>query len=100
VLIPHKPEYHSFLFVLIKFNLEQITEGHQGSVINFITKGMIEEFSFKIPENIENYLHHFEAIYRRVDLNSAQISALTSLRDTLLPKLMSGQVRVKKKLDS
>ena len=32
---------------------------------------------------------------KRIDLNHRQITSLTALRDTLLPKLMSGEVRVR-----
>ncbi|OJU23522.1 MAG: hypothetical protein BGN92_09365 [Sphingobacteriales bacterium 41-5] len=34
-------------------------------------------------------------IFEKIKLNSKQIQSLTKLRDTLLPKLMSGEVRVK-----
>jgi type I restriction enzyme S subunit len=33
-------------------------------------------------------------MYQRIDANEAENSNLESLRDTLLPKLMSGEVRV------
>jgi type I restriction enzyme S subunit len=34
--------------------------------------------------------------YKKINHNNFQIQTLTQLRDTLLPKLMSGEVRVKK----
>ncbi|AQX49239.1 restriction endonuclease subunit S [Elizabethkingia anophelis] len=34
-------------------------------------------------------------IYNKIEINRIQIQTLTKLRDTLLPKLMSGEVRVK-----
>ncbi len=33
--------------------------------------------------------------YKKINQNKLQIQTLTKLRDTLLPKLMSGEVRVK-----
>jgi type I restriction enzyme S subunit len=35
-----------------------------------------------------------EDLHRKKDLNIVTIDNLTALRDTLLPKLMSGEVRV------
>jgi type I restriction enzyme S subunit len=35
-----------------------------------------------------------EAIQNKIESNQTQIRTLTALRDTLLPKLMSGEVRV------
>ena len=34
-------------------------------------------------------------IFNKMEINTEQIQSLTKTRDTLLPKLMSGQVRVK-----
>lgn len=97
VLIPDDILYFNFLFTLIRYYLPDITGSHQGSVINFITKGMITDFAFKFPEfsdMIKAKLAYFDKIYEKVDSNFRQISLLEKLRDSLLPKLMSGEVRV------
>lgn len=97
VLIPYDVKYFGFLFTLMRYYLSEITGGHQGSVINFITKGMITDFTFSMPndrELISKKLEHFNEIYEKVDSNTNQIHTLERLRDTLLPKLMSGEVRV------
>lgn len=99
VLMPYEQRFFGFLYTLMKFFLGDITGGHRGSVINFITKGMIENFPVKLPttkvDNIEEWLRPFNDIYLLVDSNSAKIDTLERLRETLLPKLMSGEVRVK-----
>ncbi|MDP1638140.1 MAG: restriction endonuclease subunit S [Candidatus Nitrotoga sp.] len=97
VLIPYDVKYFSFLYTLMKFYLLEITGGYQGSVINFITKGMITEFKFRLPDehiNIDEKLAQFNKLYEKIDSNNSQIQTLEKLRDTLLPKLMSGEVRV------
>ncbi len=97
VLIPSDVTYFGFLYTLMKYYLNEITDGHQGSVINFITKGMITGFSFNLPRNrssIANKLFRFNQIFEKVDSNTNQIHTLEKLRDTLLPKLMSGEVRI------
>jgi len=39
-------------------------------------------------------LLYFDRIYDKVDANTSQIQTLDKLRDTLLPKLIDGEVRV------
>ena len=96
VLIPYEGKYFGFLYTLIKFYLDEITGGACGSVIRFITKGMITDFTFSVPKtNFDKKLEQMNEIYSKVDSNQAQIRTLENLRDTLLPKLMSGKVRVK-----
>jgi len=95
VLIPYEEKYFGFLYTLIKFYLDEITGGAQGSVIRFITKGMITNFIFLLPKmNFDDKLEQLNEIYSKVDFNQSQIRTLENLRDTLLPKLMSGEVRV------
>jgi len=97
VLMPHDKKYFGFLYALMKYFLSEITSGHQGSVINFITKGMIENFSVRLPKESQNMDHIFKEyneMFEKVDSNQTQIRTLQSLRDTLLPKLMSGEVRI------
>jgi type I restriction enzyme S subunit len=43
---------------------------------------------------LEKFDEIIEPIFSKVLYNTIQIQSLTTSRDTLLPKLMSGQVRV------
>lgn len=96
VLSPHEPGLMNALYVIMQWFLEPITSGARGSVINFITKGMIEGFSFKYkPELLSSFALQCDLLFDKVDNNNGQISILTGIRDALLPKLMSGEVRVK-----
>ena len=62
-----------------------------------ITFDSIKDFPIVIPSN--EYKQQFEEILKPImskqKVNIDQIQSLTKTRDTLLPKLMSGQVRVK-----
>jgi type I restriction enzyme S subunit len=99
VLIPYDPEYFNFLYLFMKFNLDEITGSFKGSVINYITKDMITNFKFSLPKDRSSIKKdkflYFDRIYDKVDANTSQIQTLEKLRDTLLPKLMSGEIRVK-----
>lgn len=96
VLTPYKKELLGFLYYLTKHFLNDITAGHRGSVIRFITKGMIENFKIKIPNNteLEQKAKIFNEIIQAIDSYKNENHKLSKIRDSLLPKLMSGKIRV------
>ena len=98
VLIPTISRYTSWLYYAVKFHLSEITKAARGSVINFITKGNLEDFRFIGPKDINNFtlIDQFTAINSAIDNNIKEIYTLSSLRDSLLPKLMSGEIDVSK----
>jgi type I restriction enzyme S subunit len=98
VLIPHNELEVGYLYYGMRYYLDDITMGHCGSVINFITKGMIENFHLLIMPDTSIFnevCRRLNEINEKIDSNDLQIRTLRRLRDTLLPKLMSGEVRVK-----
>ena len=95
VLIPFDQRYHSFLYLTIKYYLQEITGGSRGSVIKFITKGNIADFEISIPnDDISNKLEILDSLYANIDINTKENKNLAILRDTLLPRLMSGELSV------
>ena len=97
VLIPHHEELLGFLYFLMKKDLSLITGGSRGSVIKFITKGIIENYRVELPD--DNDLAAFAPIFSEllylISHNNEQIQTLVALRDSLLPQLMTGKVEVK-----
>lgn len=69
----------------------------QGTVFGSIGKDDFNSIDTFIPD-VER-VQQFEAIANPLDdkifINSFQIHTLSRMRDTLLPKMMSGEVRVK-----
>ena len=61
---------------------------HAGSSIDNLV------FSFPDENKIAEFNNLIDPIFTKIQLNKVQIRTLTQLRDTLLPKLMSGEVRV------
>ena len=59
----------------------------------------ILDISILLPVNDVLFNYHFVTvpIFNKRSVNKRQINYLTQLRDTLLPKLMSGEVRVRDK---
>ena len=96
VLIPHNNRYLGWLFYAIKRNLNKITSGARGSVIKFITKGNLEDFTFWAPIDLTKceIIDKFNVINNTIELKRAENARLASIRDTLLPKLMSGELKI------
>ena len=67
-----------------------------GSTVRHTSPSRIYDFEFALPS--ENTLDLFSGtvrkLIRKMQMSSEQIQTLTKTRDTLLPKLMSGQIRV------
>lgn len=96
VLIPHNPQYTAWLYYAIKYSLKEITSAARGSVIKFITKSNLADFKFTAPMELKDseIIKKFDSIRKTIAHNQQEITHLTTLRDTLLPKLMSGEVDV------
>ena len=96
VLIPHNPQYTSWLFYAVKYHLNDITSAARGSVIKFITKGNLADFKFPAPQGLDKaeIIEKFDCFRRIIASNEQESRRLAELRDTLLPKLMSGELKV------
>lgn len=86
-----------YLWLISKIGQEQLAAITIGSTQEALTIEGLKSISFKIPpkEKIKDYEIEFNSIIEKIESNQIQIKTLTQTRDTLLPKLMSGEVRVK-----
>ncbi|MDM1137838.1 restriction endonuclease subunit S [Empedobacter sp. R132-2] len=73
-----------------------IAQSH-ATTMGHIKRSDLDEAMVLIPDNdeIEKMTFQMNPILDKIQLNNNQINSLSKLRDTLLPKLMSGEVRVK-----
>lgn len=96
VLIPYNPRYTSWLYYAVKYNLAEITSAARGSVIRFITKGTLENFSFLAPRELDKceIIDTFSTINHAIEQRVQENYRLQALRDYLLPRLMSGEINV------
>ncbi len=88
-----------FYYLWCKHHLAEfisIAASH-ATTMGHIKRSDLDEAMVFIPSNEEVKLmsQQIEPIIDKVIANNNQIRTLTALRDTLLPKLMSGEVRVK-----
>ena len=82
------------LFMLLKnTNVQHIVTGAVQPKIN---QGNMNSLKFVIPDNpCKNRLQNFiNQLYAKIGANDEQSKTLTQIRDLLLPKLMSGKIRV------
>ena len=98
VLMPDSPALLGYLYCAVKRNLSEITSGSRGSVIRFITKGNIADYKIAVPPNPEQNwtIMQLRLILKLIDAYNRVITKLETLRDTLLSKLMSGEIDVSK----
>ena len=91
---PVRNKYSSFLFFLLKhLSLNKMAEGSSHPLL---TQTLLKSIPMFLPpaELIEAYILKVDVWLNKVDFNKKQIQTLEKLRGTLLPKLISGEVRV------
>lgn len=89
--------YYTYTYFKLKSLMKEIKQFNDtGTVFGSISKNDFEELSVVIPphDEIENFQKEVKPIDDKVITNCLQIRTLEKLRDNLLPKLMSGEVRV------
>lgn len=93
-----------FLFQFTKSNFfqHQAINRSRGSVQTCLFLGAIGEISMIRPEIdiLEKASTFFKKSNQKIIENIKEIKSLSELRDTLLPKLMSGEVRVKENINA
>ncbi|NLX81033.1 MAG: hypothetical protein GXZ03_05670, partial [Proteiniphilum sp.] len=85
-----------FVYSLLKPHLEYYERVNVGTTVIHLGKSDIDDIKVKRPPValIKRYGEITNYWFEKYKNNSNSIITLTQLRDTLLPKLMSGEVRV------
>ena len=85
-----------FIYLWCKANMETIENAGNGSVFQEISKTSFKGLEVIVPSKVKlnQFDKEIEHIFKKIKSNQTQIRTLTHTRDTLLPKLMSGEVRV------
>ena len=99
-VINPKENYEIFLYLYLNYlydkNVMFAYENGTTGIKNFDIKGFFNNFQIVIPsvENIIKFNNLVKDIFDITMHNGLEIEKLQQLRDTLLPKLMSGEIDV------
>ncbi|AVI50931.1 restriction endonuclease subunit S [Pukyongia salina] len=77
------------------FNMDVIISKANGSTFKEISKTNFRNLPIALGIKIQDYLTEVSNYYSLIESNILENQTLTQLRDTLLPKLISGEVRLK-----
>lgn len=91
----HNKEFYSYTYYKLRSLMQPIKQFEDnGSVFGSIGKDDFKKLENIIPpkELIERFQKKVKPIDDKILLNENEIRTLTQLRDTLLPKLMSGEI--------
>jgi type I restriction enzyme S subunit len=95
-VVPKKSVGTPYVYYYLKFNLSRIENIASGSTFKEVSGSVMKKISVLVPE--ESCLTRFEticnAIFEQQALLESQNEKLGQVRDSLLPKLMSGEIKM------
>lgn len=94
-LIKDTPVSSEFIFLYLQ-GLDFNALGSTSSIVTAINSTMIKNIEFLIPNSktLQSFHNVILPLFEKIKYNSKEIFTLSNTRDTLLPKLMSGQLRI------
>jgi len=91
-------DLRNYVFLLLKDMEHELMRHRTGSAVPHLDKGYLANLKIIIPQPlsiIENFNKFVKPIFEKIILNLEEIATLRSIRDALLPRLLSGEIRVK-----
>ncbi|MCT7562174.1 restriction endonuclease subunit S [Aliarcobacter butzleri] len=97
-IIPNKDIYRYFIYLFMQSSYDLLHAMASGGTATLnLNTGDFSKMEILKPDDETLKIFHqvIEPTFDKIFINSKQIQTLENLRDTLLPKLLSGEVRVK-----
>jgi type I restriction enzyme S subunit len=94
----HENVVRRYIYEAVKPWLKYFAGAKVGTTVIHLGKGDVDTFKFIFPNDqtiLKEFNSQMENIHELIVNNGEEIKTLTKTRDTLLPKLISGKVRVK-----
>ena len=87
---------NEFLYLLFKYKRNYLISQGNGSVFTNLKTDIVKMLQLAIPDDsiISSFDIVIKSIFENIKKNQQEIHHLTTFRDTLLPKLMSGEIDV------
>jgi len=88
--------FWAFLYLYLRANNELLKSFERGTTYDAITREELENFPILIPPSpiLQKFHSLVEPLFQKIILNQKQIMTLRKVRDTLLPLLVFGRLRV------
>ncbi len=96
-IIPNKKFSSAFMYYYIQNKKKEIYSSVTGGAQQHINKRNVDETELIVPDKkiLEKFNLLVEPLIDKILENAYETQTLSSIRDALLPKLMSGKIRVK-----
>ena len=95
-IVPNKDIYRYFLYLFMQSSYDLLHAMASGGTATLnLNTGDFSKMEILKPDDeaLKNFHEIIEPTFEKIFINSKQIQTLENLRDTLLPKLLSGEVR-------
>ncbi|NCC51128.1 MAG: restriction endonuclease subunit S [Spartobacteria bacterium] len=95
-MVPDKGLPNTYIWQWIGQNMEEIKSRANGSTFQEISKKNFRTIPVIVPDECVLKAYHaiVNSLYQRIVSNVRESNILASLRDALLPKLISGEIRI------
>lgn len=92
----HSPLDNIFILNWLKLNMDKVIEKANGSTFLEVSKTNFRDIKIVIPsdETLSRFSNQSQAFFEQITINAKESIELKTLRDTLLPKLISGELEV------
>jgi type I restriction enzyme S subunit len=96
-ILDNKGYSKEFIYLWLKANIDVVHSFSNGSTFMEISKSAFKTLQLQIPPKqvLTDFQLIVKPLFQKIKSNQTQIQTLTALRETLLPKLMSGEVTIK-----
>ncbi len=87
---------YEFIYLYLLMSRAELNNMANGAAQQNISVGKVRDFKVMKPDDItiEDFRKKIEPVFAQVKTNSEQIHTLTALRETLLPRLINGKMKV------
>jgi len=96
IVLKNQFAFPLYIYFFLKSKEKDIMGNTTGSSIPHADKNKILDYDFVIPnkEAFQLFEETASSLLEKIKLNKSEIKSLTQIRDNLLPKLMSGKIRL------
>ncbi len=89
-------KYYPYAYICLKNMKDEFKNMASGSAVPIINKTTFSKIKIVVPSEkyIEDFYNKVDSIFRKILININQNEELNEIRDTLLPKLISGEIKL------